>query len=58
MKEKISEALKKMSLHAVKVSCNTASFNFSGQPKEPESLKKYISNRRSHRARNACSSKR
>lgn len=45
MKEKISEVLKKMSLHAVKVSCNTASFNFSGQPKEPKSLKKYISNR-------------
>lgn len=45
MKEKINEALKKMSLHAVKVSCNTASYNFSGQPKEPESLKKYISNR-------------
>ena len=38
MKEKIIKVLKKMSLHAVKVSCNTASYNFSGQPKEPESL--------------------
>lgn len=43
MKKKISETLKKMSECAVKVACNTASFNLCGQPKEPESLKTYFS---------------
>ena len=40
--KKISEVLKKMSECAVKVACNTASFNLCGPPKEPESLKTYF----------------
>lgn len=44
MKNKISNVLKSMSVCAVKLACNTASFNLCGQPKEPEKLKDYFLN--------------
>ena len=56
--KKISEVLKKMSECAVKVACNTASFNLCGQPKEPESLKNYfVKNKKSYKKWNSYNCK-
>lgn len=42
MKKGINKMLKQMSEAAVKIACNTASLNLCGQPKEPESLKRFL----------------